>query len=248
LSPDRVQELRAKAPEFLQIVIFTVTMGEKHGERQEVTYTAKVVGVERSAANLKSGDEIRIRGYIRNPDDTNPPMPQPKFPKLLNKGWTGDAYLSPVAESKDLTPRVFGHSFVEKKRESDDQANSTKTERDENARQVAQAWFSAWMTGQTAVATSLSAVPVSLDGKRNIETIEEVRKVYDAFVKRNADVIERNRKNGIKIKSIQVAASSTESVVVKITIPDDDEGGKDDETIEVTVKPGHAFHVVGFVD
>jgi hypothetical protein len=51
-----------------------------------------------------------------------------------------------------------------------------------------------------------------------------------------------------KLKSIEVTESSTESVVVRITIPDDDEGGNDDETIDVTVKPGHASYVVGFVD
>ena len=116
-----------------------------------------------------------------------------------------------------------------------------KAERDENAKQVAKTWVVSWLQGETAVTTSLSAVPFSLDGKRNIETISELKAVYDELVKKNG-------KMKLKPKSIEIAESSMESVVVRITIPDDDEGGNDDETINITVKPGHASYVVGFVD
>lgn len=114
LAPGTVEKMRNKAPEVLQIEVLTATKGQAKGEDQQVTYTAKVVSVTRSASQLKVGTEIRIESYIRNPNFTGLPQPGPAAPDLLPQGWTGTAYLRPIANTKALKIAVFGHSFVKK--------------------------------------------------------------------------------------------------------------------------------------
>ena len=110
-----------------------------------------------------------------------------------------------------------------------------QVEREQNAGQVAKAWFTSLMQGETAVTTSLSAVPFSFDEKRRIETLPDLKKLYD-------QVVENKGKRDLKVESVRVESSSPEKVVVILMVKGDD------EAIAVTVKPGEAFRVVGFRD
>ena len=113
--------------------------------------------------------------------------------------------------------------------------DEAKTIRDDASAQVAKAWFISLMQGDTAVTASLSEAPFDFDGKREIATIIELKKLYD-------QVVEKKGKRNLKVTSIEVILSTPEKVTVSITI----EG--EDERISVVVKPGEAFRVVGFRD
>lgn len=108
-----------------------------------------------------------------------------------------------------------------------------KAERNNHAIQVAKAWFISLMQGETAVTTSLSAVPFSFDGKHDIKTLAELKTFYD-------QVVEKKGKRDLKPGAVEVKSSSPETVVVSLAI--------DDEGIAITVKPGEACRVVGFRD
>jgi hypothetical protein len=113
--------------------------------------------------------------------------------------------------------------------------DDAKTIRDDASAQVAKAWFISLMQGDTAVTASLSESPFSFDGKHEVATIEELKKLYD-------QVVDKKGKRNLKVASSKVSLSTPEKVTVSITI----EG--DDETISVDVKPGEAFRVIGFRD
>jgi hypothetical protein len=113
--------------------------------------------------------------------------------------------------------------------------DDAKTIRDDASTQVAKTWFISLMQGDTAVTASLSEAPFSFDGKHEIATIEELKKLYD-------QVVEKKGKRNVKVASTKVSLSTPEKVTVSITI----EG--DDETISVVVKAGAAFRVIGFRD
>jgi len=113
--------------------------------------------------------------------------------------------------------------------------NQEEVGRNEGPVQVAKAWLTSLMQGETEVVTSLSAVPFSFDGKHEVATLTELKKIYDGVVK------EKGKRN-TKVASAKIESSSPEKVVVSITI----EGS--DDTISVFVKPGDAFRVVGFRD
>ena len=110
----------------------------------------------------------------------------------------------------------------------------TNVQRDTNAEQVANAWFTSLMQGQTAVTTSLSEVPFDFDRKQGIKTHVDLKRLYD-------QVVEKKGKRDLKPTSIKIKSFSAEKVEVVLTI-------QDDEGILVTVKPGDAFRVVGFSD
>ncbi|PQJ29490.1 hypothetical protein [Rubritalea profundi] len=111
--------------------------------------------------------------------------------------------------------------------------DDAKIARDVDSVQVAKAWFISLMQGDTAVTASLSEAPFNLDGKHEIATMGELKKIYDS-------VVEKKGKRNLKVGSAKVSLSTPEKVTVLITI----EG--DDETISVFVKPGDAFRVIGF--
>jgi len=113
--------------------------------------------------------------------------------------------------------------------------DDAKTIRDDASIQVAKAWFTSLMRGETAVTTALSDTPFNFDGKNEIATIAALKTLYD-------QVVEKKGKRNPKIVSAKVDLSTPEKVTVSITI----EG--DDETISVVVKPGEAFRVIGFAD
>ena len=108
-------------------------------------------------------------------------------------------------------------------------------ERDDSAKQVAKAWFTSLMHGETAVTTTLSGVPFNFDGKQQVKTHSDLKQLYD-------QVVAEKGKRDLKPTSINIKSSSPEKVEVILMIEDDAEG------TNVLVKPGEAFRVVGFVD
>ena len=114
-------------------------------------------------------------------------------------------------------------------------ADQTQADRDKSAGEVARAWFTSLMRGETAVTLSLSAVPFSFDGKMEVKELTELKTLYHR-------VVARKGKRDVKIAAVEVKNSSPRKVVVGIMIADDD------EEIAITVKAGPAFRVVGFRD
>ena len=108
-----------------------------------------------------------------------------------------------------------------------------KEVRNDSAAQVARTWFTSLMRGETAVTTSLSAVPFSFDRKQEVKTLTDLKKLYDRVVKNKG-------KRDLKPTSVKIESSSAEKVEIVLMI--------EDEGIVVTVKPGEAFRVVGFWD
>jgi hypothetical protein len=107
-------------------------------------------------------------------------------------------------------------------------------ERDESATQVAMAWFTSLTQGETAVTTALSGVPFNFDGKQQLKSLADLKKMYD-------QVVENKGERDVKPNSVKIKSSSPEMVEVMVMI-------EEDEGISVFVKPGEAFRVVGFVD
>jgi hypothetical protein len=110
---------------------------------------------------------------------------------------------------------------------------ATPVEREKDATQVARAWFHSLMRGETAVTTSLSAVPFDFDRKEEVKTLPDLKARYDGIVGDKG-------KRDLKETSARIESSSPEKVVVVLMI--------EDEGVAVTVKPGEAFRVVGFSD
>jgi hypothetical protein len=106
-------------------------------------------------------------------------------------------------------------------------------ERERDATQVAMAWFTSLMQGETAVTTSLSAVPFSFDKKEEVKTYADLKKLYD-------QIVAKKGKRNLKPESVRIESSSSEKVEVVLMV-----GG---EGILIVVRPGEAFRVVGFSD
>lgn len=106
-------------------------------------------------------------------------------------------------------------------------------ERDTNAMQVAKAWFTSLMQGETAVTTSLSAVPFAFDKTQEVKTLSDLKQLYD-------QVVAKKGKRDLKPTSVKIQSSSPEKVEVVLMIGD--------EGIVIEVKPGEAFRVIGFRD
>lgn len=105
--------------------------------------------------------------------------------------------------------------------------------RNDSAKQIAKAWFTSLMSGETAVTTALSAVPFSFDRKQEVKSLPDLKKLYD-------QIVAKKGKRDLKPTSIKIESSSPKSVDVVLMI--------EDEGVVVSVKPGDAFHVVGFSD
>jgi len=105
--------------------------------------------------------------------------------------------------------------------------------RNEDATQVAKAWFTSLMSGETAVTTALSAVPFSFDGKEEVTSLVDLKERYDRIVSGKG-------KRDLKPTSVKIRSSSPDEVEVVLMI--------EDEGIVVSVKPGDAFRVMGFRD
>ena len=111
LSPSVYRQLQAEAPEALQVtveqVVTKATPG-KDGTDTEVTATATVQSVTRSASGLKPAAKITIRYNVVRPVV---PMPGPSPLPVLAKGPTV-AFLKKDAEG-NYRPVAYGMSFTQ---------------------------------------------------------------------------------------------------------------------------------------
>ena len=111
ISPDHIRRLQDEAAEALVIKADRVevkTALGKDGRQLDVQVTASVQSVLRSKAGHKPGDVVKIAYTII---ETVIPMPGPGQPKVLEKGETVRAYLTPSADRQTLGLAVYGHSF-----------------------------------------------------------------------------------------------------------------------------------------
>lgn len=109
----------------------------------------------------------------------------------------------------------------------------SKVERDRDAAQVAKAWFVSLIQGETAVTTSLSAVPFSFDKKQVVKTLTDLKKLYEQIVRKKG-------KRDIKPTSIKIQSTDDNKVEVVLMVGD--------ESVVVEVDPGEVYRVVGFWD
>jgi hypothetical protein len=111
LSPSVYRQLQAEAPEALQVtveqVVTKVTPG-KDGTDTEVTATATVQSVTRSASGLKPATKITIHYNVVRPVV---PMPGPSPLPVLAKGPTA-AFLQKDADG-NYRPAARGMSFTQ---------------------------------------------------------------------------------------------------------------------------------------
>ena len=99
---------------------------------------------------------------------------------------------------------------------------------------MAKAWFISLMQGDSAVTTSLSAVPFAFDRKQEVNALPELKALYDKIV------AEKGVREA-RLTAVKIASSSPERVEVVIMLANE-------EKIAISVKPGEAFQVVGFSD
>lgn len=119
---------------------------------------------------------------------------------------------------------------------------AAKTTRQDKAKQIASAFFNSLMRGDTAVTTALSDVPFAWDRKQTIESIVKLEELFESIVNKKG-------KRDIKATAANVVTDQTEIqqkvfpadyIIVKVMIGD--------EGIDLCVKPGDTFKVVGFSD
>src|SRR3712207_947968 len=111
LPPTIYRDMQAKSPERLTIKVRTVKTEERdESERKLVAVAAEaeVVGVERTATELKPGQTIRIR-YTRT--DYKQPIAGPSQVPVLREGQTCPAFLRKDKEGDAYAPAAGGYSF-----------------------------------------------------------------------------------------------------------------------------------------
>lgn len=104
---------------------------------------------------------------------------------------------------------------------------------DKDAEQIAKTWLASLSECNTAVSTSLSDVPFSIDNKRTVNSLTELRHFFDK-------VAEKKGRREITPESIQIESPSPERIEVTFIIAD--------QEVVVCVRPGDAPRVVGFTD
>ena len=114
LPPGAPDELKALAPEVLDVEIIGVEAGRPERGRFPVLYEAQVLKVLRTAEGMGIGDRIEIDTFSVR-DDTA--LVGPKPPPLLSTGWRGRVWLKPVPPTGDergtprFLPAAYGHGF-----------------------------------------------------------------------------------------------------------------------------------------
>jgi len=112
LSPDHYRRLQAEAPEALQIMVekveSKVTPG-KDGTDTEVTATAKVKGITRSASGLKVDASITIHYHVIH---HVVPLPGPSPVPVLTQGQATVAFLQ-KDQAGQYAPAARGMSFTQ---------------------------------------------------------------------------------------------------------------------------------------
>lgn len=114
LPPGAADELKALAPEVLEIEVTGVEAGRPERGRFPVLYEAQVLEVLRTEAGIDAGDRIAIETFSVR-DDVARLGPKP--PPLLSPGWRGRVWLKPTPPTADdrgmprFLPAAYGHGF-----------------------------------------------------------------------------------------------------------------------------------------
>jgi hypothetical protein len=114
LPPGAPDELKALAPEVLDVEIIGVEAGRPQRGRFPVLYEARVLDVLRTAEGISAGDRIEIDTFSVRDDAA---LVGPKPPPLLSTGWRGRVWLKPVPPTGDergtprFLPAAYGHGF-----------------------------------------------------------------------------------------------------------------------------------------
>lgn len=143
-----------------------------------------------------------------------------------------------------LLPLLLGLHFATLPAVALSQSPSNKAQevRAKKATQIAKAMVECLLNGQTAVATSLSDVPFAWDRKEVIESLVELESRFNAVVESKGDRSVRATKVEVRRddKAVPKDAAPIDLIIVVAWIGD--------EAIEVAIKPGDAYRVVGFSD
>jgi len=111
MAPGHAERRQAKSAEAITIKVLTVKVTTKNtllAKTENVSATAEVTGVTRSAKKLKVGDTIKIeykRSFSRFPEAGASPAP------VLKKGAEHPAFLRSAAKAGVFEPDVFSYSF-----------------------------------------------------------------------------------------------------------------------------------------
>jgi len=114
LPPGAADELKALAPEVLEIEVTGVEAGRPERGRFPVLYEAQVLEVLRTEAGIDAGDRIEIDTFSVRDDMARL---GPKPPPLLSPGWRGRIWLKPTPPTADdrgmpgFLPAAYGHGF-----------------------------------------------------------------------------------------------------------------------------------------
>ena len=111
LPPDVYKADQARSPEAISIKVTRVEIEKKkqsNGTRLRIVAEAQVLGVERSASNLKAGDSIKI-SYSHFYHDQ--PIAGPSEPDILEEGRMYPAFLAREPASNHYVPAARGYSF-----------------------------------------------------------------------------------------------------------------------------------------
>jgi hypothetical protein len=111
LPPYVYRDMQAKAPERLTIKVKSVKTEERdEAERKliSVTVEAEVVGVARTASEVKPGQTISIR-YLHT--DYKQPIAGPSQVPILREGETYPAFLTKQKDADAYSPAAGGYSF-----------------------------------------------------------------------------------------------------------------------------------------
>lgn len=120
--------------------------------------------------------------------------------------------------------------------------NQSPDVRAAKASQIAKAWVESLLNGQTVVTTALSDIPFAWDRKETIESLGALEMRLQAVTAQKGARDVRVAKVEVTRdeKSIPTDAAPKDLIIAKAWIGD--------EAIEVAIKPGDAYRVVGFSD
>jgi hypothetical protein len=111
LPPDVYKADQARSAEALSIKVIRIEIEKKNqsgGTRSHIRAEAEVLGVERSASNLKAGDTIKISySHFRH----DQPVAGPSEPDILEQGRMYPAYLAKDSKAGEYTLAARGYSF-----------------------------------------------------------------------------------------------------------------------------------------
>jgi len=114
LPPGAVDDLKALAPEVLDIEITGAEAGRPEHGRIPMLYRATVRAVLRSTESLSPGEAIEIDTFAPSGEVTRV---GPLLPPRLSPGWRGRVWLKPLPPTAGhrgihrFLPAAYGHGF-----------------------------------------------------------------------------------------------------------------------------------------